>query len=165
MANSAAALKLESDIQELNGLVTEHKVETQESDFVKLLKQKKVIIMCGLFVCFCIMAFCQVIIANQDYQRQRVSRQLALLENEKRHNMLELERSASTIQLMEKATKIGLAHPSNERVHIIKTASTGPSRQIAKVKSTKSAWAKQGSMWAAVFKRIGHGPGVATLND
>ncbi|MEI6520350.1 MAG: hypothetical protein WCO98_09990 [bacterium] len=169
MANTATAFKLDADIQEQVQeqliLTPTHNQQVRPSAFVQFLEKKWPVSILVLLLCVGLQSFCHVIIANQDYQRQRTSRQLAQLEADKRHNMLILDKLATKPRMIKMAQVIGLAQPSTDRLHIIKSASTGPARQIAKEKSTKSAWAKSGSMWAAVFKRIGHGPGVATLND
>lgn len=168
MANQATALRLEEEQQEQ--LILEPRSKEQQarpSPFINYIQKNGTRVLLPAFLLyFGLMSCCNVITANQDYQRQRTSRQLAQLETEKRHNMLVLDKLATKPHMLRMAKVIGLEQPSTDRMRIIKTSSTGPTRKIAAVKGKKSAWhTKAESKLAALLKRIGHGPGVATLND
>ncbi len=167
MANQATALRLEEEIQEQMVLESSRSIKQRPSQFVQFLEKNGTrVILPTLLLYFGLMAGCNVITAYHDHQRQRASRQLQQLDVEKRHNMLVLDKLATKPRMLKLAKVIGLEQPSSERIHIIKSASSGPIRQIAKVKSKKVAWnSRTGSQLAAFVKRVAHGPGVATLND
>ncbi len=168
MANQATALRLEEETpQEQLDLQAPPSRQERTSPFVKTLQNNTKAIGFILFGYFILMACCNVITANQDYQRQRTTRQLAQLESEKRHNMLVLDKLATKPRMLKMAKVIGLEQPSTDRMHIIKSSNTGPTRAIAQANGKKTAWhTKTGSKLAALLRRIGHGPGVATtLND
>ena len=164
MANQATAFRLEEEIQEQIVLESPRSQQKRPSPFVQFVKNYGVkVIVPSVLLYFGLMSLCNVITANQDYMRQRASSQLSQLETEKRNNMLVLDKLATKPRMLKMAEVIGLEQPSLDRIRIIKSASSGPTRQIAKNKV--KGHTQGGSQFAAFVRRAIHGPGVATIND